>query len=72
MNLNKKQITDVDVAGKRVLIRVDFNVPQDKKDPSIITNTARYVRANAMACAASFASPAPLRLSEPPELWAPL
>jgi len=24
-----------------VLIRVDFNVPQDKKDPSIITNTAR-------------------------------
>merc|ERR1711892_479516 len=27
--------------GKRVLIRVDFNVPQDKKDPSVITNTAR-------------------------------
>jgi len=41
MSLNKKLITDVDVAGKRVLIRVDFNVPQDKKDPSKITNTAR-------------------------------
>jgi len=37
----KKSIEDVDVAGKRVLIRVDFNVPQDKKDPTIITNTQR-------------------------------
>jgi len=41
MGLNKLQLASVDVAGKRVLIRVDFNVPQDKKDPSIITNTAR-------------------------------
>merc|ERR1719454_1096350 len=41
MSLAKKSIKEVDVAGKRVLIRVDFNVPQDKKDPSIITNTAR-------------------------------
>ena len=41
MSLNKKQIDSVDVSGKRVLIRVDFNVPQDKKDPTIITNTAR-------------------------------
>ena len=37
----KLDVTKVDVAGKRVLIRVDFNVPQDKKDPSIITNTQR-------------------------------
>jgi len=29
------------VAGKRVFMRVDFNVPQDKKDPTIITNTQR-------------------------------
>ena len=43
MNLNKKQLKDADVSGKRVLMRVDFNVPQDKKDPSIITNTARCV-----------------------------
>ena len=28
-----------------VFIRVDFNVPQDKKDPSIITNPARIVGA---------------------------
>ena len=41
MSLNKLQLSAVDVSGKRVLIRVDFNVPQDKKDPSIITNTAR-------------------------------
>jgi len=39
--MGKLSIKDVDVKGKRVLIRVDFNVPQDKKDPSIITNTAR-------------------------------
>jgi len=41
MALNKKLLKDMDVAGKRVLLRVDFNVPQDKKDPSIITNTQR-------------------------------
>merc|ERR1719343_1301540 len=39
--LRKLKIGDVDVAGKRVFIRVDFNVPQDKSDPSIITNTQR-------------------------------
>merc|ERR1719265_204636 len=37
----KLKIDDVDVKDKRIFIRVDFNVPQDKKDPSIITNTAR-------------------------------
>jgi phosphoglycerate kinase len=37
----KLSINDVDVAGKRVFMRVDFNVPQDKKDPTIITNTQR-------------------------------
>jgi len=29
------------VDGKRVFMRVDFNVPQDKKDPKVITNTQR-------------------------------
>jgi len=39
---NKLSITDLDLAGKRVLIRVDFNVPiQDGK----ITNPARIVAA---------------------------
>jgi len=41
MALNKLKIENVDVNGKRVFIRVDFNVPQDKADPNIITNTQR-------------------------------
>src|SRR6266545_2879689 len=28
--MNKKTIEDIDVRGKRVLVRVDFNVPQDE------------------------------------------
>ena len=28
--MNKKTIRDIDVKGKRVLCRVDFNVPQDE------------------------------------------
>jgi phosphoglycerate kinase len=40
-SLNKLKVEDVDVTGKRVFIRVDFNVPQDKTDPNKITNTAR-------------------------------
>jgi phosphoglycerate kinase len=36
----KKSIKDISVKGKRVLMRVDFNVPQDKKT-SAITNTQR-------------------------------
>jgi len=40
-SLKKLSLANVEVAGKRVLIRVDFNVPQDKRDPSIITNTQR-------------------------------
>ena len=39
--LAKMKIDEVDLKGQRVFIRVDFNVPQDKKDPNIITNTAR-------------------------------
>eukprot|EP00930_Biecheleria_cincta_P101443 TRINITY_DN930_c0_g1_i1.p1 TRINITY_DN930_c0_g1~~TRINITY_DN930_c0_g1_i1.p1 ORF type:complete len:435 (+),score=123.20 TRINITY_DN930_c0_g1_i1:52-1305(+) len=37
----KLTIDDVEVSGKRIFMRVDFNVPQDKKDPTIITNTQR-------------------------------
>ncbi len=33
--MNKKTIRDVDVRGKRVLVRADFNVPQDKQDGHI-------------------------------------
>ncbi|KAJ7849097.1 phosphoglycerate kinase [Mycena olivaceomarginata] len=40
---NKLAITDLDLKGKRVLIRVDFNVPQDST--GAITNPARIVAA---------------------------
>jgi phosphoglycerate kinase len=39
-----KTIRDLDLAGKRVFMRVDFNVPQDKKT-GVITNNARIVAA---------------------------
>ena len=39
-----KSIRDLDLAGKRVFIRVDFNVPQDKATGAI-TNNARIVAA---------------------------
>ena len=38
MNYNKKTVADVDVAGKKVLLRCDFNVPQDKKTGAITSN----------------------------------
>ena len=44
MNLAKNSIADADLTGKRVLMRVDFNVPQDKKTGAI-TNTQRIVGA---------------------------
>ena len=31
MNYNKKTVYDIDLKGKKVLCRFDFNVPQDKK-----------------------------------------
>lgn len=40
----KLSIDQVELSGKRVLIRVDFNVPQDKQTGAI-TNTARIVAA---------------------------
>merc|ERR1712078_908750 len=41
MAFNKKTLSDINVSGKRIFMRVDFNVPQDKKDPTVITNTQR-------------------------------
>lgn len=41
--LNKKTIEDVDVCGKRVLVRCDFNVPLDVNDKTVITNDKRIV-----------------------------
>ena len=44
MNYNKKTILDVDVAGRKVLLRCDFNVPQDK-ETGAITSDKRIVAA---------------------------
>ena len=44
MNYNKKTIMDVDVAGKKILLRCDFNVPQDKASGEI-TSDKRIVAA---------------------------
>ena len=44
MNYNKKTVRDVDVAGKKVLLRCDFNVPQDK-ETGAITSDKRIVAA---------------------------
>ena len=61
MNYNKKTIMDVDVAGKKILLRCDFNVPQDKATGAITSDkrivaalpTIRYLRS----------SPAPIWVS---------
>ena len=39
--LNKKTIEDIDVSGKRVLVRCDFNVPLDVEDKTKITDDRR-------------------------------
>ncbi|MCI8479967.1 MAG: phosphoglycerate kinase [Oscillibacter sp.] len=44
MNYNKKTVRDVDVSGKKVLLRCDFNVPQDK-ETNEITSDKRIVAA---------------------------
>ncbi len=35
MNFNKKTVKDIEIAGKKVLLRCDFNVPRDKKTNEI-------------------------------------
>lgn len=44
MNYNKKTVKDIDVKGKKVLLRCDFNVPQDKATGAI-TSDKRIVAA---------------------------
>ena len=38
MNYNKKSVKDVDVKGKRVLLRCDFNVPRNKETGEITSD----------------------------------
>ena len=42
MNYNKKTVRDIDVRGKRILLRCDFNVPLDK-ETGAITSDKRIV-----------------------------
>ena len=42
--LNKKNVEDLNVKGKKVLLRCDFNVPQDKETGEI-TSDKRIVAA---------------------------
>ena len=41
--MNKKTVKDIDVKGKKVLVRCDFNVPQDEN--GVITDNRRIVSA---------------------------
>ena len=41
MNYNKKTVKDIDVAGKKVLLRCDFNVPMAKDGSGVITDDKR-------------------------------
>ena len=42
--MNKKTVRDIDVKGKKVLVRCDFNVPLDKETGKM-TNDLRIVAA---------------------------
>lgn len=43
--MNKKTIEDIDVKGKKVLVRCDFNVPLDVEDKTKITDDRRITEA---------------------------
>lgn len=43
--MNKKTIEDIDVSGKKVLVRCDFNVPLDVEDKTKITDDRRITEA---------------------------
>ena len=71
MGLGKKTIDDENYAGKRVLVRCDFNVPM--KD-GVITNenriNAALLTAQRLSCAAIWAS---RRMApKPSSAWLPL
>ena len=42
MNYNKQTVKDVPLSGKKVLLRCDFNVPQDKTTGEITSESALW------------------------------
>jgi hypothetical protein len=43
----KQTIRDLDLAGKRVFVRVDFNVPLDEKDGQMVITDATRIQEHA-------------------------
>ena len=41
MNYNKKTVKDINIKGKKVLLRCDFNVPMAKDGSGVITDDKR-------------------------------
>src|SRR5438552_15032461 len=44
MSMNKLSVRDLDVKGKRVLVRVDFNVPTEERDGKIVITDDTRIR----------------------------
>ena len=65
MNYNKKSVLDAAVSGKKVLLRCDFNVPQNKETGEITSDkrikaalpTIKYLLDNGAAVIACSQSP---------------
>ena len=80
--MNKMTIRDIDVQGKRVLVRVDFNVPFDKETYRILDDsrlraalpTIQYLRehgARVILCSHLGASSAHRKAVARPRRWKP-
>ena len=68
MNYNKKTVLDVDVSGKKVLLRCDFNVPQDKETGEITSDKRIVAALPTIRTTARRSSPAPTSASPRPSL----
>ena len=57
MNYNKKTVKDVPLSGKKVLLRCDFNVPQDKTPARSRAISASWPRCRPSAICSTTAPP---------------
>ncbi len=65
MDYNKKNVTDIDVTGKKVLLRCDFNVPMAKDGSGV---TGRQAHSCALCRPSSICWSMMLPLSHAP-IW---